>query len=183
MKTYNRSRFFGIVILTLLSFSCSSDLDFNQVNNLKLEPVFIANLSYFDIPAKDFVDNGVEQNISYDVQNFNVFRDKFFRDNLRRADFDFEITNTVNRAYSVDVNFLDQNDQTIYTISFYVPASNGTPVILTKTEVFENAKLDLLKTTKRIEFLLIMAPGPALNEGSLGSLKLRSGATVYLLVE
>jgi hypothetical protein len=183
MKAYNISRLFGIIILTLLSFSCSSDLDFNQVNDLKLEPVLIANLSYFDIPAKDFVDNVVEQNISYDVQNFNFFREKFFRDNLKRADFDFEIINTINRAYSLDLNFSDPNDQTVYTIRFDVPASTGTPVIVTKTEIFENATLDLLKTTTRIEFVLIMGPGPALSEDSLGSLKLRSSATVYLLLE
>jgi hypothetical protein len=183
MKAYNISRLFGIIILTLLSFSCSSDLDFNQVNDLKLEPVFIANLSYFDVPANDFVDNGVEQYVSYDVQNFNYFREKFFRDNLKRADFDFEITNTINRSYSLDLNFLNQNDQTVYTIPFDIPASTGTPVIIKKIEIFENATLDLLKTTKRMEFVIIMARGPVLSENSPGSLKLRSSATVYLLVE
>jgi hypothetical protein len=183
MKAYNISRLFGIVILTLLSFSCSSDLDFNQVNDLKLEPIFIANLSYFDVPANDFVVNGVEQDISLEVQGFNFFQDKFFRDNLKRADFDFEITNTINRAYSLALNFLDQNNKTVYRIRFDVPASTGTPVNIEKTEIFENATLDMLKTTKRLEFDLIMAPGPTLSENSLGSFKLRSSATVYLLVE
>lgn len=170
-------------MLTFLFFSCSSDLDFNQVNNLKLEPVFIANLSYFDIPAKDFVDNGMEKDISLDVQGFDFFSEKFFRDNLQRADFDFEITNTINRAYSLGLNFLDQSNKTVYTIRFDVPASTGTPVIIKKTEIFQNTTLDLLKTTKRMEFDLIMAPGPALSENSLGSFKLSSSATVYLLVE
>jgi hypothetical protein len=183
MKVYHVNRFFGIFILILFSFSCSSDLDFNQVNDLRTEPVFIANLSYFDIPAKDFVDNGVEQNVSFDAQDFDVFRDTFFRDNLKRADFYFEITNTISRAYAFDLNFLDQNDQALYTIHFDVPASTGAPVIIKKTEVFENASLDLLKTAKRMEFVLVMAPGPVLSESSVGSFKLRSSATVYLAVE
>ncbi|EIA08161.1 hypothetical protein [Flavobacterium frigoris] len=183
MKAYLINRFFGILILALFSFSCSSDLDFNQANDLKLEPVFITNLSYFDIPANDFVDNGTEQNISFDAQDFDVFRDSFLRENLRRADFSFEITNTINRAYSFDLNLIDQNDAVIYTIRMNIPASTGTAVIRNKTEIFENAKLDLLKASRRMEFVLVMAPGPALSENSLGSLKLRSSATVYLVVE
>jgi hypothetical protein len=183
MKAYPINRFFGILILTLFSFSCSSDLDFNQANDLKVEPVFITNLSYFDIPANDFVDNGMEQNLSFNSQDFDVFRDSFLRKNLERADFFFEITNTINRAYSFDVNLIDQNDQLVYTIHFDIPASSGTPIITKKTEIFENTKLNLLKASTQLEFVLIMAPGPALNENSVGSLKLSSSATVYLVVE
>ena len=32
-------------------------------------------------------------------------------------------------------------------------------------------------------FLITMASGPALNENSVGSLKMRSSATVYLTIE
>jgi uncharacterized membrane protein YkoI len=45
-------------------------LDFNQVNDVKLD--HIANLSYFEIQAKDFIVNGQEQNIAFDAQNFDV---------------------------------------------------------------------------------------------------------------
>lgn len=183
MKAYLINRFFGIVILTLLTFSCSSDLDFNQVNDLKLEPIIVGNLSYFNIPAKDFVDNGMERTVSFDAENFDVFRDSFLQNNLKRADFFFEVTNTINRAYFFDLILLDQNDQVLYTIRIDVPASADVPIIIKKTEVFENAKLDLLKATKRMEFLLVMNPGPALTENSLGSIKLRSSATAYLSVE
>lgn len=183
MKAYLINRFFGIVILTLLTFSCSSDLDFNQVNDLKLEPIIVGNLSYFNIPAKDFVDNGMERTVSFDAENFDVFRDSFLQNNLKRADFFFEVTNTINRAYFFDLILLDQNDQVLYTIRIDVPASADVPMIIKKTEVFENAKLDLLKATKRMEFLLVMNPGPALTENSLGSIKLRSSATAYLSVE
>lgn len=183
MKAYPINRFFAIVILTLFSFSCSSDLDFNQVNDLSLEPVFIANLSYFDIPAADFVDNGMEQNVSFDAQDFSAFRDSFFRDNLMRADLFFEITNTINRAYAFDLILSDQNDQVVIIIHFDVPTSTGAPIVIEKKEIFENARLDLLKTATRMEFVLSMAPGPALTENSVGSLKLRSSATAYLSVE
>ena len=52
-----------------------------------------------------------------------------------------------------------------------------------QTESFENTKLDLLKRARRMMFVIRMGAGPALNENSLGSLKLRSSATAYLVIE
>lgn len=176
---YIMNKFIGIVILTIFLFSCSSNLDFNQVNDLKLEPVIVANLATFDVPANQFVVNGIEQPISFDTQNFNVFRDSFFNKSLTKADFYFEINNTINRAYKINLYFLDVNNQPVYTIYFDVPANTN----FTKTEVFENNNLVLLKSTAKIEFAITMLSGPALSETSLGSLKLRSSATVYLMVQ
>jgi hypothetical protein len=62
-------------------------MDFNQVSDLKIEPVYVGNLSYFDIPAKDFVDNEVEQDVSFDAQDFHFF-EMIFSKNLK-VDFIF----------------------------------------------------------------------------------------------
>ncbi|MFV8343771.1 hypothetical protein [Flavobacterium sp. XS2P39] len=177
------NRILGVLILALFSFSCASDLDFNQANDLKLEPVFVSNFGHFDIPANQFVTNGVEQSITVDTPEIDVFDDVFFKDNLERADFFFEINNTINRAYTLDLVYLDKNNQPLYSINFAIPAYNGVENLITKTEVFENAKLDLLKSTTRMAFILKMLPGPIVSENSTGSLKLRSSATAYLVIE
>ena len=62
----------------------------------------------------------------YDAQEFDVFRDSFFRKSLRRADFFFEINNTINRSFTVDIVLLDGNDQPLYRVHFDVPAFSGT---------------------------------------------------------
>jgi hypothetical protein len=171
------------IMLCLASLSCSSDLDFNQVNDLILEPVVVANLGSFDIPANQFVTSGMEQTVSGDLLDFNIFKDSYFNKSLVRADFFFEFNNTINRAYIINLIFLDANNNPIYTIPFNVPAYSGVQNLVTKTEIFENTKLDLLKTTTRLAFVVTMLPGPGLSESSLGSLKFRSGATVYLVLE
>ena len=61
--------------------------------------------------------------------------------------------------------------------------SSGIENKVTKTEIFENAELDLLKRTTKIVFTMTMFPGLPLSESSLGSLKMRSGVTAYLVVE
>ena len=177
------NKFLALFSLSLLTLSCSSDLDFNQVNNLKLEPVVVANLASFDVPAHQFVSGGVEQTVSGDLLDFDIFKDSYFNKSLVRADFFFEINNTINRAYKMDLFFLDANNSLIYTIPFDVPAYSGVQNLVTKTEIFENAKLELLKSTTKIAFVITMLPGPGLSENSLGSIKLRSSATVYLVLE
>jgi hypothetical protein len=177
------NKFFGILILTFLFISCSSDVDFDQANDLKLEPILVANLASFDILANQFVIGGIEQPLIGDVMNFKVFNDVDFTDNLRRTDLYFEFNNTINRAYTIDIYFLDANNAKIYTIPFVVPAYTGSPNVVTKTEVFENAKLDILKETEKIAFVIAMMPGPPLTDSSLGNLKMRSSATIYFLAQ
>ena len=177
------NRFLGIVFLIIFSFSCSSDLDYNQANNLKSEPVIIANLASFDIPANLFINGGIEQTVSGDLMNFKVFTDAYFNKSLTRADLFFETNNTINRAYRLNLIFLDANNLQLFSVPIDVPAYSGVQNLVTKTEIFENSRLDLFKKTDKIAFVVVMLPGPGLSESSSGSLKLRSSSTLYLVVE
>lgn len=183
MKSSGISKITGLLVLMFLSFSCSSDLDFDQIDDLKLEPVFVANLTYFNIPANDFVDNGNEQSISFDAQDFNPFRNSLMREDLMKAEFNFEITNTINRAYKIDLLLIDFQNNTIETLSFNAPAYSGSSNVLNFKEVFENQRLANLKRTAKIGFAITMSAGPPLTESSLGNLKLRSDATLYFVIE
>ena len=183
MKSNIISRISKILFFAFLFFSCSSDLDFDQVKDLKLEPVFVANLAYFDIPANHFISDGSEQIIP-DVQEFGAFKEKFFRDHLTKIELDYEINNTIVRAFTVDVLLIDDNDQVLETTSFKIPAySGGINVIKYPTEVFENQRLDLLKQATKMGFIVKMDAGPPLDENSIGNLKFRSSATVYMEIE
>jgi hypothetical protein len=71
MKQYHTNKILGFVTRYTVFFSCSSNLDFNQINDFKSEPVYIANLTY--ILAKQFIENGTEKNITFDAQEFDVF--------------------------------------------------------------------------------------------------------------
>lgn len=183
MRLRFKNKIFAILCLPLLFISCSSELDFDQVNDFKLEPVFVANLVYFDLPANQFIDNGTEHALAFDAQDFKVFKDKFFTDNLAKAEFDFEITNTINRAFKVSLLLLNDKDDQLQVLSYDVPAYTGTLNISKFHEIFENQRLDLLKQTTKIAFLITVKAGPPLNANSLGNLKLRSSATVYMEIE
>ncbi|UPZ13581.1 hypothetical protein [Flavobacterium humidisoli] len=183
MKSNSSRKISSIILLAFLFFSCSSDLDFDQVKDLKLEPVFVANLAYFDIPANQLIDDG-GTNVYPDVRDFDIFKEKFFTERLKKAEFDFEVENNINRAFVLNMLLLNDQNEVLQTISFTVPSYKGTPnVIKYPTEVFENARLDLLKQTQKIGFVVVIASGSPLNSQSEGNLKLRSSATAYLVIE
>ena len=183
MKIQAIHRILSVLILILFSSSCASDLDYNQVNDIKLEPVIVSNLAYFDVQANQFVTGGVEQNVIFDAPTVDVFSEKFFTEKLNRVDLFFEINNTINRSYRMDLVFLDRNNQPVHSTNLIVPAYSGGENIVTKTEMFQNGTLDLLKRTIKITFTITMFAGPPLSESSVGSLKLRSGVTAYFVVE
>jgi len=183
MKSNSSRKISSIILLTFLFFSCSSDLDFDQVKDLKLEPVFVANLAYFDIPANQLIDDG-GTNIAFDTRSFDVFKESFFTNRLKKAEFNFEIENNIDRSFVVNLLLMNDADEILETISYTVPSYQGTTnIIKYPTEVFENERLNLLKQTTKIGFVVIIAAGPPLNNESLGNLKLRSSATAYLVIE
>jgi hypothetical protein len=181
MKKCFLNKILTILFLVGTSLSCTSDLNFDQAVDLVLEPVYEGNLSYFDVPATAFVSStGAEYQWAYDDQNFDVFRDNYINSYLQRADFYFEITNTIQRAYSLNIVLHDANDNILTTINFQIPAYSGTVNTITQTEIFQNARLELLKKTTKMRFFMAMQPGPALDQNSTGNIVLRSSATVYM---
>lgn len=172
-----------VFAVTILFLSCSSDLDFDQVHDLKLEPVYVANLAYFDIPANELIADGGTQ-IAYDSSNFDVFKKQFLRDYLTKAAFDVEIENNIERGFVINILLLNSKNEILTTSSYAVPAYKGTPnSIKYPTEVFENQRLELLKQTEKIGFVVLMSSGVPLDENSLGNIKLRSSATTYFEIE
>ena len=183
MKLRMLYKVLGIAVLLLFSFSCASDLDFDQVNDLKLEPVVVANLAYFNIEAKDFVSSGSEQPIFIEQTTTDIFNDSFFRRRIKKVELLFELENTINRAYAVDVLFLDSNNVPLHVINLSIQSYSGVENKTSQTKEFVNDNLDILKKTTKIVFSLRMLPGTPLTSNSPGSLKFRSAVTAYIVVE
>jgi len=183
MKLNAISTISKVIIASYLFFSCSSDLDFDQVEDLKLEPVVVANLAYFNLPANEIIYNGNEQ-VAFDISDFDVIRNKFFNEHLKKAAFNFEIENTINRAFSVAILLLNDNEDILDTSTFQVPAyTGGINIIKFPPEVFDNQRLEILKQATKIGFIVRIGAGPPLNQNSPGNLKLRSSATVYMEIQ
>ena len=182
MKLTVLHKVLGIAVLLLFSFSCASDLDFDQVNDLKLEPVVVANLAYFNVEAKDF-SSGSGQTVLIEQTTTDIFNDSFFRRRINRVELLFELENTINRPYEVILLFLNIDNVPIHITNLNIQSYSGTENKKSKTEVFEGVGLDILKKTTKIVFSLRMLAGAPLTPSSLGSLKFRSAATAEIIVK
>lgn len=71
-----------ISMLVLSAFSCSSDLDFDQANDLTVQPVFTTNLAYLEAKASNFVINGSEQPLFSYISSVDFFSSSFVENDL-----------------------------------------------------------------------------------------------------
>lgn len=183
MKLTYFKRIFLIAAIGCCFFSCSSDLDFDQVKDLNLQPVFTTNLAYIEGTSSDFVSNGVEIPIHSDASNVDFFNSTFVEEDLVKAEMYFRIKNTLLRAYTYNVAFFDINNSLIYTIEMDVPASNGSEVIVEKTETFTENNISVLKNATTMVFSVFMLPGTPITETTPGRVEMSSGITVYFDVK
>jgi hypothetical protein len=180
-RVYNRIILFFTLILC--SFSCSSDLDFDQVNDFNSKPVFTTNLAYFKLEASDFVINDTEQHFFSYITNVDFFNTPFVESDLVKTELYFRIKNTIARSYIYNITFLDQNDAPIHLITIDVAAYNGTEVLVEKTETFTTADVEILKRTTKMVFSIIMSQGPPLATSSSDRVELSSSITAYFDVK
>jgi len=172
-------KFGSLFSLLLLTASCVKDVDFDQAGDLLVTPALEVSLIHFEEPVSRFYDSsGIEQLVVVDSTNVTIFNDDFVSDNLIRAKFLFETTNSINRIFNAKIDFLDTDNQELLVIDFSVPASeNNQPQVTIHEEIFENEALVDLKTTTQLVLTLTMqasTDGSILDENSIGLLKMRS---------
>jgi len=165
----------------LLFFACTKPIDFNQVENLVLEPVVESSLIFYTASASDFFVGGSEQSTAEDFAEIDVFNNSFVQNNLIKVDFVFNVENSINREYSLTVSFLDGNEQILETFNVNTEASPNNLVIATQhVETFEGASLQRIKEARALVFRLTMQPGTPINQSTPGEISVKSKGILSL---
>lgn len=109
----------SILCCFFIFFSCSESLDFNQLDNYNLKPIFTSSLTYFKVtPAKFFDSSGtIQKNSITEITNFDVLKNQFIKDNLIEFDLNVEVNNEFDRNVTINVEFLNSNNFPVYTFS------------------------------------------------------------------
>ncbi|WP_299361242.1 hypothetical protein [Winogradskyella sp.] len=165
--------------------SCVEDVDFDQAEDLTLTPVVASSVVYTDVEASRFSENGIElEQVSDTIANIEIFTEEFVIDNLVRTELIFEATNTINRTFGLQVDFLSNSDELLHTLSFDAqPSNDGSEVVTESTHVFEGDSQEALKLTVKMVITLRLYPsmdGSILDENSTGNITLRSKGFFYL---
>ncbi|NVJ89201.1 MAG: hypothetical protein HWD82_07145 [Flavobacteriaceae bacterium] len=175
-------KFFRILFITsaLIFNSCAEDLDFDQVNDYVLRPIYTSALTSFTLlPAQLFDSNGVQQNSITDITNFEVFTDDFVKDNIVKIDFYSEIKNDFDRAVTINIDFLDRNNNVVY--SFTPIQVQSKELDFTYLEEIAIASNPTLSETFKIRVEAVLEnTGTQMNPNSTEEFEFKSAITVYI---
>jgi hypothetical protein len=108
------------LLLTLfIVIGCAETLDFNQIEDYTLKPVFTTALVSFKAKPIQFFDStGTIQNNSVsDVFEFKGFDESYLRNNVVKFIFNAEFKNEFDRDVTIQVDFLNSSNIIIYSFS------------------------------------------------------------------
>ena len=173
-----------LILLWVCFASCTKEVDFEQAQDFQVSPIIESSLIFLDEPASQFVENGEEIETLQDEVLINIFNDQFVVDNLVKAEFVFEITNSINRGFQLQVNFLDGFDQLLHVLTINVSATpNNDPIFQTHIETFEGDSLTALNATQKMVFTLDLLSGSPITESSPGEIILKSKGIFYFNID
>lgn len=168
----------GLFVLS----ACTKEVDFNQIDELELNPIVESSIIYFDSPASQFYNNG-EITVSQDFVLIDIFNNKLTVDYLTKAEFTFESTNSIDREFQLQIDFVDVNDTTQYSVTLLAPQSpNNTDIVTEQVVVFEGNSLQALKSAVKIVFTITLQSGSPINENSIGNIQLKSKGLFYFTI-
>lgn len=172
-----------ILLLFLLSISiisCIGDVDFNQTDDITLDPVVKVSILYFNATNIDFVDPLTNTPILFisDTTETHFFDSDIAQDDIKKIVLKFKIENTFNKTFDLNYTFLDENDDVSLTIPFNILNNN----ILEQEISYENTDLEDLLNAKKIVTTVNL--GADLNQITADMfLDFDSAADIYLKIE
>lgn len=166
-------------------FSCSSNLDFEQVENIETLPVLNVPLRYFTVSAEGFTEDfgtisASNISVNEDIE-YRIYENQILRDNIIRQDFDIEIINTFNRAFTISISFLDENESETFTTVLYRVSENQQN--FKEKIIIDNIKdvNSSVKNTQKLRLTINLEdPTVPLTRSDFGSFNFKSSTTLFL---
>lgn len=165
----------------LFLFSCIDDLDFKQTEDYSSKPSYSFSLANFNVPSTLFVAAAGTSDVRELSQNSNLgfFENRFIQNNLTKIDFEFAISNGINKKFIVEVVFFDGNSQFVDRLEdLEVEANSSETPFLRTISVEENPAIknivSVTVTVKLEDATTTVLPS------DFGEFNFKSATTIYL---
>ncbi|MDP5093049.1 MAG: hypothetical protein NWQ17_07045 [Polaribacter sp.] len=171
---------FAFIASFFLFISCAESLDFNQIDDYVNKPIFTAALTYFTVVPADFFDSTgtIQQNSISETTNFDALNSRFVKENLVKLDLDVAIKNEFNRQVTIRVEFLNNNNVTVYAFTPIIIQRNTLNFkYLEEIEIASNSAI--LNTIKVKITAELENTGIQLNLNDPSEFEFKSSVTMY----
>tara|TARA_R110002124_G_scaffold86577_6_gene223736 strand:+ start:1982 stop:2536 length:555 start_codon:yes stop_codon:yes gene_type:complete len=182
MKNIRKTPIFLIFIF--LFSSCVKYVDFEQIEDLTVEPVFTSSLVYFTLDQVTFFDriNSVEVITPISkTSKFLSLNSSFVKNNLIKLELEFEISNQFDRDFTINVEFLDDNNTRTHRFNtFNVDANN---LNYAQKEVINIINNQLFLSSTKIRVSVQLSPsnnGAVINPNVVKNLVFKTAGTFFL---
>jgi hypothetical protein len=172
---------FSVIASIFLFFSCAESLDFNQIDDYVNKPIFTASLTYFTVVPADFFDSTgtIQQNSISETTNFDLLNSQFVKENLVKLDLDVAIKNEFNREVTIRVEFLNNNNLTVYSFTPIIIQGNALNFkYIEEIDIVSNPSIlntNQVKITAELE-----NTGIQLNLNDPSKFEFKSSVTMYI---
>ena len=178
-------KYLTLIIVLGACVSCIKDTDFDQATPITLTPIMEVNFVEVQETSTSFLDaSGTEKPFISDLFVLDVLSSDFINDNLIKAELVFEVTNSLNKAFQIKMDFYDPADMLQHSFSIDIDNSpSHIPLVTEHTEVFEAMSLQALKASFKLGITITLvssATGSVLTPDSEGNLALISKGILYL---
>ena len=165
-----------LFLCIILLNSCVKDVDFDQAENILPTPVFESSLIYSDLEASIFLDETTQQErvILSDTTRLEYINSDFFVDQLLKTNLTFEFTNSLDRNFSVDFEFVNDNDEQRYLAQVQVtPGQTNNPISVDANFLIEEPELSTFEEATKLIYRITLPPSTnPIDPNALGRLKL-----------
>ncbi|WP_460218254.1 hypothetical protein [Psychroserpens sp. MEBiC05023] len=182
MKAPNCLIYTFILLSAMMFTSCVSDTDFDQADDILPTPTFESSLIFSTLNANNFIDDTQQEVVVLvDTTRLEYINSDFFIDQLAKTNLTFQFTNSIDRNFNIDLEFVNDNDEQRYLAQIEVsPGQPNTPIMVESNFLIEQPELDVFEEATKLIYKITLPPSnnPITNT-TQGSLKLESKATFY----
>jgi len=172
---------FYLLLGAFFSACISDDVDFDQAQNIELNPVAKVSLVYFKVDQSNFVDpiTNIDTPLRFDFSDINVFDNDISENNVKRAILKIEIENTFNKDYKLDYYLIDKDNNTLDVLSFNTSEHS---LFTTDIEYLQGTpEYDNLVKTTRIYIVVDQIANANTTDGAM-FLHFKSAVDLYLMI-
>jgi len=115
-----------LLTITLCLSSCLDDLDYEQAEDFEIEPEVVVSLLNFDLTQNELVLANISEppTVIEDQVLLPSFKNAIVQDDLEILGLEFELSNSFDASFTIDVVFWDELKEETYTVtSIEVPAN------------------------------------------------------------
>ncbi|NHF58255.1 hypothetical protein FK220_002800 [Flavobacteriaceae bacterium TP-CH-4] len=148
MKGINKITTFFLMGIALFS-SCIEDQDFDQYDDLALEPVLEASILYVEAPER-VINLATATNFYTEDFNFDAFSADVFADRVIDGSITYIVTNTTSKELEVSIQFLDEGANVLDTENFTIAPA---PTAVLQREIAYGGtgrSIDIIRNTSSI---------------------------------